>query len=379
MYHILDHPKLQEVPGFKGLNKKLSDKQALKSELNCEDRLTKLTGKPLKKRRGHQDYRMVERELRKLPKVQRRVVDVMMKFNLTFDLLTFSAITISHMANCSLRTVYTVYARLRSLGLIIRTRRGRRGTYKNSSITCFNPIIHHPYVKARLWTLYESFKHLFQQASKNLLLCLLFYPICTLNKSNSYNYQSREVNIKCSIHDIQPKVDTHIREVESPMVPITEFLRNDVTKTLHLTKKGQLYLSAFTDEALKHAIEGLRHLGNNSQKDNFKLFLNLCYSYSHEHKLIVQTERADDLIREYGCKEFGPYYLEAPTCLGEAGRRVIPTVKPAPVIEAQPTKPRRMIAINPLFNDVFIAMALRRGDEDRLDMDKIKSNFNVDA
>lgn len=196
--------------------------------------------------------------------------------------------------------------------------RRRRNLYKIS------PIIFEPSISSQLSVFFSGLSEVIRNLPKYIAISLLFvnslysYPKkeCQLEYTSSNRlslyrdshslsssiYQSREV-IYTSRAPTSKK-----RKRTTMLPPLTDYLRSDVTQLLHLTKKGQLYLSAFTDEALKHAVEGLKHMASSCQKTNFKLFLNLCYNHSRSQKLPIQMERSEELMVEYGLLKAGSYY-----------------------------------------------------------------------
>ncbi len=92
--------------------------------------------------------------------------------------------------------------------------------------------------------------------------------------------------------------------------PISDILRTEVTPKLGLTRKGQIFLSAFHDGALLEALDGLKFMGRGERQWDFKLFVRLCENYiaRNRHSTTLDFNRIDKLYKQYGCRENTPFY-----------------------------------------------------------------------
>jgi|SRR5690348_2055364 len=235
------------------------------------------------------------------------------------------------------------------------------------------------------------------------------------------NTHSREVTVNCSTEvggestllqveevemveahatpeEIQQDIRERRREVAASMSPL---LKERVTKILHLTAKGQIRLMRYCDGAMLYALECLNKHGLNETSINFRLFESACIEYSRNNDIKIESDANDLLLKELS-------YVESQACFKRLtlqshlaqrvatppdpkraayerksrpkGERSTPYVD-NPLLpsatkitralekgqqETQRVSPYKQMAMDPVLNEAFAALALKLGYENVL-------------
>ncbi len=352
--------KNQDFIAGTALNCSLDDKTALNCEKNIQQRIRRITGKS--PRSTNKDPYKIEKLLRQFTPAEKEVTSSLIVLSRVFSRITTSAQTLAQQAGYCSKTVYRIFNKLTQLGLIKRKRR-----YNNSSITIVNPILEHPVLKSRLWTLFDAYTYFKRQAPRYVLLYLLFSANVPLEYSNRYKstnqYHSRDdresqsIPQPRSVTKIEPTLHqvAHIRDTTMAS-PISEILQKEVTPRLGLTRKGQLHLSVFDDGALLHGIDGLNAMGKGDRDFDFRLFVNLCEYYCAKHKIKVDIHKPERLIKQYGCRTESPMYYPSPKQDYQADLFTEPMKKELP---KPPKEVPAEIYDHPIFGKEIAALASR--------------------
>jgi hypothetical protein len=310
-------------------------------------------------------------------------------------------------------------------------RRGSDGKYRRIWIRVRRNVytisyhLFEPSIGSKLCSLFSGLSEKVRSLPKYIATSLLFvnslysYPkkecqmeYCTTNNISVYTgnhslsrsiYQSREVNIVTE--------DTYMREVNmdpellsqkisqlrSSLEPqraaqretkaeaareMSELLRGRVTAAIHLTAKGQLHMMRYCDGALLYGLENLTHHGTIDSRTNYSLFEAACIEYSRKNEIEIDVHKYDNLIRSLGYVDSQQYckkiILEEPLCHYKKAPRVSEkSLPPKPYIPPRHSEKKMYAALDPALKDPIIALALRLGYEDRLNLPQI-SNEKLD-
>jgi predicted transcriptional regulator len=190
----------------------------------------------------------------------------------------------------------------------------------------------------------------------------------TPSRDNSSNLTPFEPVIDDDDSDLDPEAQV------MDEVPVSPVLRSQVTPALHLTKKGQLFLTAFPDTVLLYALDELNKFKRDDRAFNMRLFLNACHQYVKFRHLgnTVNIERSNELIKKYGCKEDSPYFYpqsDAPdpvivptvtTYTPKKGNGGSVSTSPEKRIYRPPSSVRRSYNQAPDFSNPLFAEELKR-------------------
>lgn len=206
------------------------------------------------------------------------------------------------------------------------------------------------------------------------------------------------VEAQANPEEVRQDIRERRREVAASMSPL---LRERVTKILHLTAKGQIRLMRYCDGAMLYALECLNKHGLNETSINFRLFESACIEYSRNNDIKIEADANDLLLKELSYVEsqacFKRLTLQSPLAQRVAtppapnkaayerksrpkGERTTPYVdNPLPpsatkitrayergAREAGQVSPYKQMAMDPVLNEAFAALALKLGYENVL-------------
>jgi hypothetical protein len=410
----------QAVARFSSKDGWLSHKEQLASQNRSERRLFNLISRQLspkqraalrfKRSVRFQFWKLIAEFYKSLTPAFDRLMGEFLKFGHTFDTMRASAITIAKRVGCCRDTVQEFLRELRRRGFLVLDKR----RWNNSSVRRLHPEFFSVNLKMRFWKKFDAYRDYFQKANHNLKLWLLFQKDPTLELSilnisrfskddiqlyEDINTQSREVIPTYSSKGVSPMEDLnykirtaideglHAREaLQAKRIEVatsmSELLKERVTNILQLTTKGRIKLLRYCDGALLYGLESLAHHGTIDNQLNFRLFEAACIEYCRNNEIKVDTDRHDNLLKELGYVDSQPYCKKiilpsplqprkAPTPLVEKPQDSKPTVI------SKDTERSRYAALDPSLRDPIIALALRLGYEDRLDLPQI-SNEKLD-
>jgi len=203
------------------------------------------------------------------------------------------------------------------------------------------------------------------------------------------------VDVQSGPHEIRDQIRERRREVASTM---SLLLRERVTKLLHLTAKGQIKLMRYCEGALLYGLECLNKHGLNETSINFRLFEAACIEYSRNNDIAIEAIANDALLHELGyvdsqmcfkkltlASHLAQQVASPPSPIKRDRQRISrpPRERATPYndepIAPSVTKMNRAIerghqevervshykqmAMDPVFNDVFIALARKLGHD----------------
>lgn len=403
-------------------------------------------------RLGRNPIEFFDRSIRQ--DVFRRLLDYLIRAH--HALFTEISITEKRMAldlGISLRSVAKAIKELKRHGLISyvthygnplykgrKMRRGDDGKYRNiwirsrRNVYTISPILFEPSIASQLTSILPGLSEKIRKLAKHIAIALLFVnslhmksnkecqmEYCTTNKLSLYKdshslyksiYHSREVIYTSLLR--RPKVNDvnhattspptllrpqsfvgQAKTMESDMsdVQISNIILDKVTPMLHLTPRGQAFLSSFHDGALDHGLTGVPILGSSSTggipsgetpRDwDYRLFVNLCEYWTHRHKLPRYHDKTAALMKKYGCSSSDPFYhpafaqpdlrpvLRSFNEVGSSGGQVT-----APIPRSLPPAKRlhqKEIAQNPLLDAEFAAAfeVIKKKEQNRRDNTQI--------
>jgi hypothetical protein len=375
-------------------------------QLTAEARIEAKHAKRTSQTRTFENLPSVESFLTGLSDTHQRVMSMLLKFGMVFPSITASSQTLADMARCSRRSVDSLLEELRNRNLM-----QSRQRWNTSTIKHLHPVFFHTRIKAKLWRLYDAYQYFYQQAPRYLLLYLLFSANCALENRYIYKHTSTlESDTQLYKKDIQPKVDTQSREVtpikesretilrelmepfmEQPRPAIIEpdkdILREkrkqaalkispllrEITPILHLTGKGQIRFTRYSDAALKHALERLNHWGVRDSLTNCRLFETACLSYYHTNKIDIDQVEEDILLKELGYAEASPICRQMNEPKPIAGSLMNIIAKPQSsfakatadkqrhIRKVTPSAGQQSISDDPILKDAFSQLAQKLG------------------
>jgi hypothetical protein len=341
----------------------------------------------------------------------------------------------------SLRWVVEAIKKIKGLGLINcvthygspllrgrKTRRGNDGKYrsiyirKRRNVYEISKLLLQEPIANKLSSIFSGLTEKIRSLPKYIAISLLFVSsiatspkkecqmeYCTSNTLSLFKdnhslrrsiYQSRDVLVNSlkkggisPMEDLSQKI-AEMHKAQEPQHAVlkslkaeaaremSELLHGRVTATIHLSAKGQLHMMRYCDGALLYGLESLAHHGTIDNRTNYSLFEAACIEYSRRNEIEIDADKYDSLIRELGYVDSQPYckkiILDAPLSKNKVYSPV--TEKPQdskPYMPPRRSEKKMYAALDPSLRDPIIALALRLGYEDRLDLPQI-SNEKLD-
>jgi hypothetical protein len=184
---------ISQVPSqFSAPHVRLSHKQQLELGNRCERRILRITEQRLspkqraarrfKRSEQPQRWRFIEKLLKSFTPLKQVIMNKLLEFGETFDVIKASSQTIARLVGCHRNTVQQVFDTLRRHGLLVLNRR----RWNNSSARRLHPDFFNPNLKLRLWKTFEVYRDYFQNANSYLKIWLTLQKECAI-KLSTYN------------------------------------------------------------------------------------------------------------------------------------------------------------------------------------------------